>query len=406
MTSPRIVVLTTYYHPVLGGVETHARQLAQCLSRRCLHVTIVTKRTDRSSPRRDHVDGIPVYRFRPLGPRTPSAKWLFLPSAFWALLRLRRRFDVIYCPDPRALGIAAVLAGKLLRRPVVVAAATPGALSCANWDQTLVRWRIASGGRLAAAIKWSARRLYAAADRFVCISRQIEQEARSCGIAQHRLVYLPYFVDLTRFRGACPDEVARTRVELGWRSDQLVCLFIGRLSQEKGVLELLHAWRDLNPRAAILALVGPDMPGHPLDAGAAARRFVATHGMQDRVLFQGPSTEPERLLQAADLFVHPSHYEAFGLSIIEAMASGLPIVASKVGGILDYLVDGENALLCTPGAVDDLGEQIRRLLAEPDLRKRLAQAARTTAEQSFDVGRIGDRFVELFHQMAAGPVAR
>ena len=255
MTSPRIVVLTTYYHPVLGGVETHARQLAQCLSRRRLHVTIVTKRTDHSSPRRDHVDGIPVYRFRPLGPRTPSAKWLFLPSAFWALLRLRRRFDVIYCPDPRALGIAAVLAGKLLRRPVVVAAATPGALSCANWDQTLVRWRIASGGRLAAAIKWSARRLYAAADRFVCISRQIEQEARSCGIAQHRLVYLPYFVDLTRFREACPDEVARTRVELGWRSDQLVCLFIGRLSQEKAVLELLHAWRDLNPRAAILAAV-------------------------------------------------------------------------------------------------------------------------------------------------------
>ena len=406
MMSPRIVILTTYYHPVLGGVETHARQLAQCLSRRRLHVTIVTKRTDRSSAWRDQVDGVPVYRLPPAGPRTAWAKWVTLPFALGALVGLRRTFDVIYCPDPRALGIAAVLAGKFLQRPVVVQAATPGALSCANWDQTLERWRIAPRGRLATVIKWPARRLYAAADAFVCISRQIEQEARSCGISQHRLVYLPHGVDLTRFRGACPDEVTRTRVELGWPSDQLVCLFIGRLSQEKGVLELLRAWRDLDPHAAILVLVGPDMPGHHLDAGAAARRFVATHGMQDRVLFQGPSTEPERLLRVADLFVHPSHYEAFGLSIIEAMASGLPIVASRVGGMLDYLVDGENALLCTPGAVDDLGEQIRRLLAEPDLRQRLAQAARLTAEQSFDSARIDDRFVELFHHLSAASVAR
>ena len=91
-------------------------------------------------------------------------------------------------------------------------------------------------------------------------------------------------------------------------------------------------------------LVGPDMPG-PLNAGPAARRFVASMGMQRSVIFHGASTDTARLLRAADLYVQPSHYEAFSNALIEAMATGLPVVASRVGGMLDCIVDGENGLL-------------------------------------------------------------
>src|SRR5439155_581462 len=105
---------------------------------------------------------------------------------------------------------------------------------------------------------------------------------------------------------------------------------------------------------ALLALVGPDMPGHPCDVGASARAYVVEHRFGDRVRFEGPTTDTAPFYRAADLFVQPSHFEAFGSSAIEAMASGLPIVSSGVGGLGDFLVAGENALLHDARSADSI----------------------------------------------------
>src|SRR5439155_25916613 len=118
--------------------------------------------------------------------------------------------------------------------------------------------------------------------------------------------------------------------------------------------------------------VGPDMPGHVWDGGPAIHAFVAEHGLGDRVRVYGPASDPARLYRAADLFVQPSHFEAFGISAIEAMASGVAVVASAVGGLRDFLVDGSNALLVPPRSPQPLGVALRRALADPSLCQRLA----------------------------------
>ena len=140
--------------------------------------------------------------------------------------------------------------------------------------------------------------------------------------------YLPNAIDMTHFRPAEPGERDRLRRELGLPADRVICLFVGRLSREKGVMDLLEAWRLLQPSDALLVVAGPDMTGHAWDAGAPGRAFVAAHGLGERVRFVGPLTDVAPMIRASDLVVQPSHFEALGLSAIEALACGVPLVAS------------------------------------------------------------------------------
>ena len=401
MTPPRVLLLTTYYHPVLGGAETAARHLATHLAAHGCQVDVVTKRTQADLPDEDTVDGIPVHRIRPHGERSGAGKWRMLPHAVAALWARRSRYDVICCVDYRGIGLAAILVGRLAGRPVCVQAETTGVLSCDNWDPALLRRGIAPNGRLARALKFPLRKLYAQASRFVCIARHIEQEALAEGIARDRVVYIPHGADVSRFRPAGPGERDRLRQELNLPTDRPVCLYLGRLSREKGMLDLVDAWTEVNHPRAVLLVVGPDMTGHPWDVGADARRIVAERGLADRVVFHGPSADPAPLFRAADIFIQPSHFEAFGISAIEAMASGLAIIASRVGGMLDFVEDEVNGLLATPKDPHDFARQIGRVLEDDALRARLAGAARETAVARFDEARLFDRYAALVSEMAA-----
>ena len=400
MLRPRVLVLTTYYLPILGGVETHARLIAGWLRERGYETLVLTTRVGVGRPAPPTVDGVPVHRTRPAGRRRQWAKWLALPFVFLALVRLRERYDVVYCPDPRGVGAAALAARRLFAKQLVFQAATPGALSCAHWNGTLARVGVDPSGSLGRAIKRAGRRVYGAADAYVCISREIWNEGWSVGIPERRMLYQPHGVRLDEYRPAAADEVRRIRGELGLPQDRVVCLFLGRLSREKGVLDLVEAWRRVDDESAVLALAGPEMPGHHLDVGSEARALVARHGLSESVRFLGATDTPARVMQAADVFVHPSYYEAFAIAVAEAMACGLASVVTGVAGIADHLVDGENALLCEPGRPDRLAATLRRAIGDTALRGALRRAARLTAERRFDSERMAEGVARLLTDVA------
>ena len=395
---PRVLVLTTYYHPVIGGVETHARQLAAHLHRRGFGVQVVTKRIKADDPAESRVDDITVFRVGPAGDRRARGKWTAILSFLSHTLALRDTFDAIVCVDYRGIGIAAVMAGRRLRRPVVLQAATAGVLASASANDVSGVPAESAFVRMA---KAPARVVYRRGNHFVCIGRDIERETLKAGIARERVHYLPHGVDLQRFRPAIDRERVMIRHAEGWPLDRAVVLLVGRLSTEKGVLDLLDAWRTLDDGRAWLVLVGPDMPAHPWDAGVKARTFINEHQLQDRVRLYGPSADAARLYRAADLFVQPSHFESFGISVIEAMASGVPVVAARVGGMRDFLVDGENALLHDPRSPESIARALRRALDEPGLRTRLATAGLRTVQEQFDEEALFDRYAALIESAVA-----
>ncbi len=388
---PRVVVLTPYFRPLMGGVESNAERLALFLRTAGFEVTVLTKRLTKDLPDADATDHVRIERVGPFGPRSASGKWRMLPAVTSWLVRHRDRYDVVCSIDCRGVALGALAARGISGRPVIVQPQTTGVLVP---DGT--------AGPLASPVKAALGRLYAHADAVACIAHTIEREALARGIPQDRVHFLPNAIDMTRFHVPDAAERAAARRQLAIGDHEVACVFLGRLSREKGLMDLMHAWATRSTRApAVLIIAGPDMDGHPWNAGPEARAFAEARNLGDSVRFIGPTTDVPRLMHAADVAVQPSYFEALGLSAVEALACGVPVIASAVGGLVDFVVDDVNGRTCPPQDAVALADRLRSLIDDPDRRRRLAAAARRSVEREYDERLVFTRFGDLIRTLAA-----
>jgi glycosyltransferase involved in cell wall biosynthesis len=143
------------------------------------------------------------------------------------------------------------------------------------------------------------------------------------------------------------------------------------------------------------------MPDHPWDVSDELRRLVEQQDLAGSVRFAGaqPADAIAWWLRAADFAIQPSHFEAMGLAAAEAMAAGLPVIASDTGGYRDFVVHEQNGLLVTPRDVSALSQAITRLAVDAPLRAELGRRARATAEQ-FDEAIVLERFAHVIDGLA------
>jgi glycosyltransferase involved in cell wall biosynthesis len=180
-------------------------------------------------------------------------------------------------------------------------------------------------------------------------------------------------VDVDRFAGATVDR--RLREELLGTRHKTLALYVGRLDHLKGVETLLAALEAV-PECA-LAIVG--------DGPARAELELQARPLGDRVTILGRRLDVETLMASADLLVLPSRTEGLPFVVLEAMAAGLPLVATRVGGIPEAVVDGETGLLVPPGDSVALATAIRRMSDDQALRAHVVAAARRLVEERFSV---------------------
>ena len=183
-------------------------------------------------------------------------------------------------------------------------------------------------------------------------------------------------VDATRFH---PDGTWRdtTREELGIPPQACMVLYLGRLNSDKGIMDLAMAFRQLGSDAqdAWLVLAGPD----EASIVDEVRRVVPP----ERLRYVGQTDTPEHLMAAADLICLPSYREGFGMVLIEAAATGIPAVASRIYGITDAVVDGETGLLHSPGDISGLKLALHQLIGNSELRRTMGEKARIRALRDF-----------------------
>ncbi|GAA2168285.1 UDP-glucose:(heptosyl)LPS alpha-1,3-glucosyltransferase [Humibacillus xanthopallidus] len=196
-------------------------------------------------------------------------------------------------------------------------------------------------------------------------------------------------VDIERFRPPTPEERSEARASLGRSSDERVVLFIGNEFGRKGLPVLVEAMAGLDDRTHLHVVGGtPDLVAQASSSAAAA-------GLADRVHFDGPHADPRPWLHAADVLVMPSAYESFGLVVLEALASGVPVVATPTGCVPDLVADGVNGAVveATPAAV------VRGLVAVLDAdAAELARHARATAEEH-SWSRVARRYLDLLGEV-------
>ena len=193
------------------------------------------------------------------------------------------------------------------------------------------------------------------------------------------------------------------REELGIPDGARLVGEIGRLCDVKGQRELIAALARLPGVHAVL--VGDD-----LEAGGAYREALEREadrlGVRDRVVFAGYRPDADAILEELDLFVLPSWVEGLPLVVLEAMAHRKPVVATPVGGTPELVLDGETGLLVPPRDPERLAQAIKRVLADPELARRLGEAGYARVAERFTEEAMTRRVLEVYDEVSGGPVPR
>jgi phosphatidyl-myo-inositol dimannoside synthase len=347
------------------------------------------------------VDGVDMRRFRyffpaslqrlcyngGILPNLRRSRWaranlpFFLPAQGVAVARTVRQTapDLVHCHWLISSGLMGVLFGGVHKRPVVVSAHGSDVYIDNLLFQTVNRFVLAR-----------------------CHTCTVNSDGTRSRVARIHPGMRSEVVPM----GVHPEDYgkhlasAEIRERLGGGDPQL--LFIGRFSEHKGIPHLVAAMPEILrqlPRARLVLVgFGPEEP--------AIRRSIAASGLDGVVRFAGRISHAEvpSFLASADLVVLPSvQVEGLGVVLLEALASGTPVVGSRVGGIPDVIRDGETGLLALPGDPEDLARRCLRLLGDEALRRRTVEAGRRMVETQFSWASIAERFDGLFRACVADP---
>jgi glycosyltransferase involved in cell wall biosynthesis len=397
---PKICILTETYYPHVGGGETQAQSLAEELASKGFSVTVITRYTARKLKKFEHINHIPVYRIPPFG-KEHYKKWGLLVTAFPALLRLAICYDVILVSGFRILGLPAVLAGKLLNKKCILKADNNGEMSGEYFKGGLAKVGLrpqSAGFRMYLGLR---NRILRFADGYVAISADIKRELQYYGAAaSHKIYPIPNSVNADLFCPVNEQEKKALRCRLNLPDGDPLAAFSGRLVSYKGLPLLLNVWKELirkHPRAVLL-LVGPGS----MDIYNCERElkdFSERYNLAGQVIFTGEVRNVHEYLKASDLFVFPTMKEAFGISLIEAMSCGLPVVTTPVGGLKDIVQHCANGLVVEPGDERRLFQALDRLMSDPELRDQLGKAGRQTVLERYSTEIVTGQYIEVFNHV-------
>lgn len=403
---PRIYWLTEEFPPETGGTGMVAARISRALASH-VPVCVVTRQLRPALPAHDHFGEARVRRIRPAGV-LKGVGWRALPALGFYLARLTfllaseaRRYDIIVVSSMKIMPLIAVPICGLLRKRCIVRLESPFELA-----QPIAAESLSSMGgllsrplsRLLGAMQ---RHVLARADCVIAISQDIEARLREVSCPPERILRLPNPIDLERFRPIEENERRAMRERLGLPPERTLVLYVGRLSRSKGVLLLIEAWSEIIDRHPNLYLVfAGSGKGSWDDCEEELKRQVRMCELDASVRFVGQTDHVERYLQAADLYVLPSEYEGFSLSIGEALACALPPVVTSVGAAPELIRDGVNGFLFPPKDRHALIQAISAALEQRARWPKVRSRARETAER-FGLQQVVSQYQALFGTLAS-----
>ncbi len=371
----RIWLVSANYPPQVGGVEQVVSHLARYLAARGDTVTVITSRAGAGRWGREREEsGVEVHRLY-LG--VPGAGWrstllfpLLAPATLLYLLLLVRRRppELLHLHFVDNAAAYALLLSALLPLPLI-ASLHGDDVERLPYERPVYRWLLRAVLRRAALVTGCSAALLQAA-----------------GATEGRVVA----------NGVSSEQFAPVAAPPA----NGYLLSLARLAPKKGMDVALQAVATLPARhAEIDVVIAGDGPQR-----AGLERLAGSLGLRRRVQFRG-RVEPEAvpaLLAGCRLFVLASRHEAFGIVLLEAMAAGRPVVATRVGGVPEIIEDGVHGLLVARDDPQALAAAISRLLDNPELAARLAAQGQVHVQQSFTLQQQGQRFRRLYDELMAG----
>jgi glycosyltransferase involved in cell wall biosynthesis len=244
------------------------------------------------------------------------------------------------------------------------------------------------------------------ADGFVAITPGIASELARAGVRADKIRSISNGVDTTTFTPVCRARKNALRRQLGMPTSAIVVTYTGRLVSYKGLptlVEVAGAMRQEHDNVHFVLVGSGGLDLHNCEA--ELRQQVTRSGLEESVHFAGDVTNVHEYLQASDIFVLPTQDDAFPVALVEAMACGLPVVTTTVGGIPQIVSHESNGLLVAPGSRQELYRALRQLITDASRSIDLGAAAARTANDRYSMTSIGRRYVDLF-ECLAGDLSR
>lgn len=376
--------MVPYYPPHVGGLEFFVQSLSQHLIEREHDVTVFTS-SDKDISYHEEINGVKIYRLKAL---TKVYNVPIAASLFGKLLR-EKEPDIVHAhqypvffSDMSALAtrfrhLAFLLHIHVISEPKSIFSHFVSSL----YYETVGKFTLET------------------AKAVITPSLAYKSELTKMKVESNKIRVIPYGIDLTKFNSENDGDTFKKRYDCDASS---IILSVGRLNYQKGLKYLLKAMRIVMQQVpdVKLVIVGN---GEQL---TSLRDLSQSLGLENSVIFTGaiPQMEIPEAYAAADVFVLPSIFESFGIALIEAQASGKPVIGTRVGGAPEALQENRTGFLVNPADSKQLGEAIIRVLSDKKLARQMGENGRNFVKERFDVQKIVDRITSVYDELAANPL--
>ncbi|GAC1388732.1 MAG: glycosyltransferase family 4 protein [Ktedonobacteraceae bacterium] len=421
----RIYIAISTFHPLVGGAEKQAHAQGRMLRERGHEATIVTFRHEKQWSKRETIAGVLVIRVAGLllGGRDKQPR-VFQQALYilallvmgWTLWRERHKYDLLHVYQLSLLALPASLACKLSGKPMIVAVRSSGPgkvtsthdttsllagpldptssllrIGAQTWDNGDLETLVRMGKPF---VRYTRKVLLQIQAVVVVLSSRMKDYVANHGFLLPNTQLIPNGVDTEHFYPKLDTS------SLATRAHTVVC--VSKLRYEKGVDVLLQAWHLVQQQVpqARLIMVGSG----PIEPQLT--QMAEALGIKESVEFAGLQSDVVMQLHRANIAILPSRWEGMPNAVLEAMACGIPCIATRVSGSEDIIQPGVNGLLVEVEDYEAMAKALLTLLNDPALTQKYGQAARTTVEQRYSIEHITNIYIELYQKMVTPQTER
>ena len=382
----RCVLVTRRFWPLVGGAETVMANLGAEFHQRDISCQVLTAQWQANWPTEFVHREVPVVRLRNPKQRIWGTFRYLSSLARW-LKDHADQIDIVYVSMLKHDAYTATKICQQLGIPVVLRAEGGGDTGDCHW-QTTARFGL------------SIRRRCKTATAVIAPSQAVAEELLAAGYPTDSLHLIPNGVALPAKPAENSQQLARQALvdanqDLVAAPEEPVVVYTGRLDHNKGLVDLVNAWPEVTkrwPRCHLwLVGEGPDRD----------RLFqqIKDLDLQGQVVLPGAFDDVEEVLRAANLFILPSYFEGLSISLMEAMAHQVPVIASNIPGNNDIIQSGVNGCLVPAGNVSAISQAIQDALAKPDQLTTWATAAQQTIQNNYSLASMVNALLKLFEQL-------
>lgn len=386
----KVLIFSTAYYPFVGGAEVAVKEITDRIPD--IEFDLITARFDKKLPFKERIGNVTVYR---LGVGIPIIDKLLLPfegALFARHLSKRKKYDAFWC---------------------VMATFASGAAYIYNifhfWKQVPIILNLQEGDseehfktHYFGLVDLSWKLALWRTKYLTVLSKFLKDRAERLGY-RGKVWIVPNGVDIKKFEitntkseTAITKEREELREKLKLREVDVALITTSRLVDKNGVGDVISALPKLSSNVKFV-ICGVGQLRQELED--KARQL----GVRERVIFLGnvSHTELPKYLKACDIFIRPSLSEGFGVSFMEAMASGLPVIATPVGGIVDFLKEGKTGYLCKPDNPESVALTVKKVIGDPTRKNLIVDEAFKMVEEKYDWKIIAIQMREVFDYLTA-----